>query len=76
MNNFRVVSLEEQEQGAIVLVDLNTVPVHMQMDYNTRNKNVMAGHELCKLCDGTGNEFYSMYKKCPNCGGSGRKKND
>ena len=26
---------------------------------------------LCEWCDGTGNEFYSMYRECPECGGSG-----
>lgn len=26
---------------------------------------------LCLNCDGTGNEFYSMYRACPECGGSG-----
>lgn len=28
--------------------------------------------ERCERCDGTGNEFYAMYHRCPKCGGSGR----
>lgn len=27
--------------------------------------------EVCPWCDGTGNEFYSMYRKCPKCDGRG-----
>ena len=26
---------------------------------------------LCDFCHGTGNEFYSMYRACPKCGGIG-----
>lgn len=26
---------------------------------------------LCSYCDGTGNEFYAMYRACPKCGGGG-----
>jgi DnaJ-class molecular chaperone len=26
---------------------------------------------LCDYCGGTGNEFYSMYRACPECGGVG-----
>ena len=26
---------------------------------------------LCDYCEGTGNEFYSMYRACPKCGGLG-----
>ena len=26
---------------------------------------------LCLYCGGTGNEFYSMYRACPKCGGGG-----
>ncbi len=26
---------------------------------------------LCDHCEGTGNEFYSMYRACPKCGGGG-----
>jgi DnaJ-class molecular chaperone len=29
--------------------------------------------ERCENCDGTGNQLYSMYQKCSECGGSGRK---
>ena len=29
---------------------------------------------LCKWCDGTGNEFYSMYRECPECKGRGTTK--
>ena len=26
---------------------------------------------LCARCGGTGNEFYAMYRQCPQCGGIG-----
>ena len=26
---------------------------------------------LCDRCEGTGNEFYVMYRTCPKCGGGG-----
>lgn len=26
---------------------------------------------LCKRCDGTGNELFSMYRACEDCGGIG-----
>lgn len=53
------------------MIDLKKYPPHMRMDYERRNNNVKAGRKLCKRCDGTGNEFYSMYSKCLKCGGDG-----
>ena len=29
------------------------------------------GDPPCKRCDGTGNELFSMYRRCSDCGGSG-----
>lgn len=29
------------------------------------------GKTLCSRCEGTGNELFSMYKACEDCGGSG-----
>lgn len=26
---------------------------------------------ICQWCGGTGNELYSMYRRCPECGGVG-----
>ena len=54
------------------LRDLRSVPFHMQMDYKTRNENILSLRPICGWCDGTGNEFCSMYSCCPICGGSGR----
>jgi len=54
------------------IVALNTLPGHMRMDYETRNQNLLARVDLCKRCDGTGNEFYSMFRLCTTCGGTGR----
>ena len=51
--------------------EMETIPHHMRMDYHRRNGNIKAGRELCEHCGGTGNEFYSMYKKCSNCNGKG-----
>ena len=49
------------------LTDLSTIPCHMRMDYEQRNNNILSGKKLCKHCGGTGNELYSMYRKCPKC---------
>lgn len=40
-------------------------------DQLRRADNLAAGHRLCARCDGTGNELYSMWKRCTTCGGSG-----
>jgi len=55
------------------LTDLSTVPLHMRGDYQHKNDNIKAGVKLCKHCGGTGNELYSMYRKCPKCNGTGKK---
>ncbi len=51
--------------------DIDKFPVHMKVDAQTRNDNIDLGHDLCKRCEGTGNELYSMYRKCKDCNGSG-----
>ena len=38
-----------------------------------KQDNIKNGHNLCENCGGTGNEFYSMYKQCTVCRGSGVK---
>lgn len=45
-------------------------------DEQRRKENearVAAGSDLmlCGRCDGTGNELYSMYRQCAECGGVG-----
>lgn len=67
-----LVPFSEYREGKRNLIDLTTVPFHMQMDYKTRNKNIIDGWELCERCDGTGNELFSMYGQCQDCQGSGR----
>ncbi len=37
-----------------------------------RDQNVKNNHTLCKRCSGTGNELFSMYRTCTDCGGTGR----
>lgn len=54
-----------------ILTDISSVPFHMRMDYITRNENIVEGNVLCKHCNGTGNEFSSMYRQCPICYGEG-----
>ena len=44
---------------------------HQGMDVRRRNRNIENKKSLCKTCEGTGNEFFSMYKKCEKCGGDG-----
>ena len=53
------------------LVDLDTCPLHMAMDYRKRNQNISNDRLLCERCDGTGNEVFSMYRACSECGGNG-----
>ena len=55
------------------LTNLNKIPMHMRGDYLKRNENISNNKELCENCDGTGNELYSMYRKCPKCNGTGIK---
>lgn len=43
----------------------------ISMDMQRRKENLKNGRKLCEHCDGTGNEFYSMYRKCPKCDGKG-----
>lgn len=56
-----------------VLIDLITVPLHMRIDYERRNENVKKGNPLCRRCDGTGNELFSMWRCCSECKGTGVK---
>jgi hypothetical protein len=44
---------------------------HRTPDEECRRRNEEAGHTLCDHCNGTGNELYSMYRTCPECGGNG-----
>jgi DnaJ-class molecular chaperone len=41
------------------------------MDEMIRKENKEKGNKLCVRCGGTGNELYSMYKKCKACNGTG-----
>ena len=50
-------------------------PPHMRGDYRRMNQNILNGKILCNQCGGTGNEMYSMYRKCPDCDGDGISKN-
>ena len=69
----KTISFEEfiKTNGGIVLIDIDTCPVHMAMDYSTRNENISNNRKLCDRCDGTGNELFSMYRRCINCDGHG-----
>ncbi len=53
--------------------DENRYPLHMRKDVWIRNQNIDLGFGLCDRCEGTGNELYSMWKKCINCKGTGQK---
>ncbi len=55
--------------------DIKEVPFHMRSDEQTRNDNIDAGNKLCERCGGTGNELFSMYRKCPKCNGTGKDTN-
>lgn len=51
--------------------DVENMPFHMQMDGRRRNENIDKGNKLCKRCEGTGNQLFSMYQKCEHCDGTG-----
>ncbi len=53
------------------LIDLTNLRHHIASDFYRRNTNVELGHQLCFDCDGTGNMFFSMWKKCDTCKGYG-----
>lgn len=59
--DYKVTTKEEMEK----------IPLHMRMDYERRNENILNNKELCEYCGGTGNEFFSMYKACSKCNGKG-----
>ena len=54
-------------------IDLKKVPMHMRVDFHTRNENVKSLRTLCERCNGTGNELFSMFRECTACGGKGHK---
>ena len=64
-------SFQDIKQHERCHVDLKTVPIHQKMDYEQRNENISKRKKLCRWCDGTGNEMFSMYRRCPVCDGSG-----
>lgn len=51
--------------------DVEKYPPHMRDDVLRRNENIDKGNKLCKRCGGTGNELFSMYRKCRACNGTG-----
>jgi len=53
------------------LINVDSVPLHIQRDYLIRNENVKNRKPLCLRCSGTGNELFSMYRKCIVCKGNG-----
>jgi len=61
-------------EAKAVLLDLDTVPRRIRMDFAIRNKNLAVGKSLCSRCNGTGNELFSCYRRCQDCDGTGEKK--
>lgn len=51
--------------------DPKKYPFNMKNDIIRRNENIENGNKLCVRCDGTGNELYSMYRRCKACIGTG-----
>jgi DnaJ-class molecular chaperone len=48
-------------------------PAGISMDMQKRRNNIDNKKPLCERCSGTGNELYSMYRKCTDCNGTGIK---
>lgn len=61
------------EKEAYRIVKKYNCSLHQVSDYKTKDNNIVDGNELCPRCDGTGNELFSMYRKCEACDGSGVK---
>jgi len=53
------------------LVNEDKTLLHMRYDYIKLNENIKNNKTLCEHCGGTGNELYSMYRKCSKCNGLG-----
>lgn len=45
----------------------------LKQDACKHNENVRSGKTLCRNCEGTGNQMYSMYQACQECNGTGIK---
>lgn len=58
------------------LIDIATVDAPQRTDYERRNDNVLSGKPLCDTCDGTGNDYFHMYHRCSDCGGSGLEREE
>ncbi len=52
----------------------NISHVGILQDQITRKINLARKRTICERCSGTGNEIYSMFKKCQECNGKGYKK--
>lgn len=46
---------------------------HAGIEADNRHRASIPKKERCAHCDGTGNEFYAMYRRCSKCGGTGRE---
>jgi len=44
---------------------------HRAGDEFIKSENLRLGVKLCARCKGYGNEFYSMYRACSQCDGTG-----
>lgn len=67
--NFREVTANMEE--ALRICQKYGCELHQWHDYARQESNEAAGHQLCDHCGGTGNELFSMYRKCPKCDGTG-----
>ncbi len=45
-----------------------------RVESDNRYAATIPQEKRCERCDGTGNEFMFMYHRCPDCGGTGRKR--
>lgn len=64
---------KKQTQNTIEEIEnqVDRAPIHMKNDFRTKLDNYRAGRDICDRCDGTGNELYSMYRRCFICRGKG-----
>jgi len=67
----KIFRMLEEVTGTNDMFDTRLLQGSVKWDYELRNANIEDGRELCKKCDGTGNELFMNFRKCGECDGTG-----
>jgi uncharacterized OB-fold protein len=65
--------MNSEEPKVMTDEQLLKMPPSIRADYVRRNENIKNGEVLCGRCGGTGNMYYTKYKKCDKCDGKGHE---